>query len=82
MPDGSVEGIAKSINAEITRQVDRKVAAVLEEGGKDEWIAWFQTEVEHWKTRCEELELELLMLENSYELDNQSEVLPKHRGLF
>ncbi|GAF70887.1 unnamed protein product [marine sediment metagenome] len=82
MADGSVDGIARSITAEIARQVDRKVQAILEEGGKDEWIAWFQTEVEHWKTRCEELEMELLMLENSYEVNPIIEIQPKNRGLF
>jgi predicted nucleic acid-binding Zn-ribbon protein len=76
-----VNQIAKSIDAEITRQVDAKVKSILEEGGKDEWIAWFQNEVEQWKQRAEELEIELECMKNAFP-EHENEILPKHRGIF
>jgi hypothetical protein len=76
-----VTEIAKSIDAEITRQVDNRVKDVLEEGGKDEWLAWFQGEIEQWKQRCEELEIELECMRNAFPEDDH-DVLPKHRGIF
>ena len=49
--------------------------------GKTEWIAWFQAEVEHWKQRCEELEIELECMLNAFP-DNDNDVSPKKRGNF
>jgi hypothetical protein len=52
----------------------------------DQDVEYFVAEIEHWKQRCEELELELLMLENSYERTSaraEAETIkPKNRGLF
>jgi len=45
-------------------------------------VEFFVAEIEHWKQRCEELEIELLMLENSYEVNPTIEIQPKNRGLF
>ena len=46
----SVDNIASSISAEIARQntCTSWVKAVMEEGGKDEWIAWFQFCMQFW----------------------------------
>jgi hypothetical protein len=76
-----VETIALSIATEIQRQVDQRVKDILEEGGKDEWLAWFQGEVEHWKQRAEELEIELECMRNAFPEDDH-DVLPKYRGIF
>jgi hypothetical protein len=54
-----VENIASKIAAEIAKEVDARVSTVLEDGGKDEWIAWFQNENENLRQRVEELEIEL-----------------------
>jgi hypothetical protein len=76
-----VTQIAESINDEITRQVDSRVKDVLEDGGKDEWIGWFQGEVEHWKQRAEELEIELECMRNAFP-EHDHDVSPKRRGLY
>jgi hypothetical protein len=77
----SVTDIAMSVNNEICKQVDNKVRDILENGGKDEWIAWFQAEVEHWKQRCEELEIELECMMNAFP-ESDHDVSPKRRGNF
>jgi hypothetical protein len=76
-----VSDIANNIAKEIAKQTDLRVSAVLEDGGKDEWIAWFQNEVEQWKQRAEELEIELEVMRNAFPEDDH-DVLPKHRGIF
>jgi len=84
-PDGiisqPINHIAKSIDAEITRRVDLKVKSILEEGGKDEWLAWFQGEVEHWKQRAEELEILLEVMQNAFP-EHDHDVQPKRRGVY
>jgi len=77
----SVTSIAKSIDAEISRQVDSRVKDILEEGGKDEWLAWFQGEVEHWKQRAEELEIALEVMRNAFP-EHDNDILPKRRGIY
>jgi hypothetical protein len=79
--NSEVESIAASIAEEIAKQTDKRVAAILEEGGKDEWIAWFQSEMEHWKQRAEELEIELECMRNAFPEDD-NDVRPKVRGIF
>ena len=76
-----VSSIASSISKEIARQTDLQVAAVLEDGGKDEWIAWFQSEVEHWKQRAEELEIELECMRDAFP-EHDHDVMPKRRRNF
>lgn len=48
----------------------------------DQDVEFFVAEIEHWKQKCEELELELLMLENSYDLAEPETIKPKYRGIF
>jgi GH24 family phage-related lysozyme (muramidase) len=69
----------------LTRQILGKLLTKQAED-KARWLErqdleYFVAEIEHWKQRCEELELELLMLENSYEPEEQT-IQPKNRGLF
>jgi hypothetical protein len=79
--NSEVDSIATSIAKEIALQTDNRVQAILEDGGKDEWIAWFQSEVEHWKQRAEELEIELECMRNAFPEDD-NDVRPKVRGIF
>jgi hypothetical protein len=59
--------------------VEQKVSRRLQEQD----LEYFVAEIAHWKQKCEELELEILMLENSYPDENElMTVNPKHRGLF
>jgi predicted nucleic acid-binding Zn-ribbon protein len=76
-----VSDIANNISKEIAKQTDLRVAAVLEDGGKDEWIAWFQGEVEHWKQRAEELEIELECMRNAFP-EHDNDISPKIRGIY
>lgn len=52
--------IADLVDQAITRRLSKS---------KD-YVAHMQQEVEHWKQRCEELEIELLMMENAYDPDD------------
>jgi hypothetical protein len=54
-----VEDIANNIASEIAKEVDKRVSIVLEDGGKDEWIAWFQMENENLRQQVQDLEAEL-----------------------
>jgi hypothetical protein len=71
--------IASSISDEIKRQVDLRVKSIMEEGGKDEWIAWFRAELADREARIEELEIELECMMNAFP-DNTNVVQPKRRG--
>ena len=42
---------------------------------------WVEAEIEHWKARCEELEIELECMRNAFPEDDH-DVSPKRRGLF
>jgi hypothetical protein len=42
---------------------------------------WVGAEIEHWKQRCEELEIELEVMRNAFPEDDH-DVSPKRRGLF
>jgi hypothetical protein len=42
---------------------------------------WWMAELEHWKSRCEELEIELECMRNAFPEDDH-DVLPKRRGIF
>jgi len=82
-PVADINSIAESIQGEIDKQVDIRVRSILESGDKNDWIAYMQAEVEHWKQRCHELEIELLLLENSYDINpDELTIQPKNRGIF
>jgi hypothetical protein len=76
-----VSGIANNIATEIAKEVDKRVSVILEDGGKDEWIAWFQMENENLRQQVQELEIELECMRNAFP-EHDNEILPKHRGIF
>ena len=44
-------------------------------------VGWASAEIDHWKSRCEELEIELECIKNAFP-ETDDDILPKHRGLF
>jgi hypothetical protein len=49
-----------------------------------EWQQWFVAEVCYWKQRCEELEIDLMLAKESFDLSNreQANINPKRRSVF
>jgi hypothetical protein len=41
---------------------------------------WAEQELDHWKQRCEELEIELECIRNAFP-EHDNDILPKHRGI-
>jgi hypothetical protein len=59
-----------------------QVAKAREKGIKSvPGVDWWMAELEHWKQRCEELEIELECMRNAFPEDDH-DVMPKHRGIF
>ena len=44
-------------------------------------IEWWVSEIEHWKQRCVELEIELECIRNAFP-EHDNDVRPKQRGIF
>lgn len=44
-------------------------------------VEWWINEIIHWRQRCEELELELTLMQNAFP-EHDNDVKPKQRGIF
>ena len=42
---------------------------------------WAAAEIDHWKSRCEELEIEIECMRNEF-FEHDNDIQPKRRGLF
>jgi hypothetical protein len=42
---------------------------------------WVAAELDHWRQRCEELEIELECMRNAFP-EHDNDILPKERGIF
>jgi hypothetical protein len=42
---------------------------------------WVAAELDHWKQRCEELEIEVECIRNAFP-EHDNDILPKHRGIY
>jgi hypothetical protein len=65
----------------ITEMFNEEVSRVREEAYK--WQEWALQEILHWKQRCEELELENMLLQEDFERErefNMEDIKPKKTG--
>jgi hypothetical protein len=70
-PPGVGPNIEDLVEAAVHRRLNKS----------EDHIAHLQAEIDHWKQMYEELEIEMLMLENAYDTSD-TDILPKHRGIF
>ena len=71
----AIEDFVSHMFEDQAKQDEEKIKKFNSEAG------WVAAEVEHWKQRCEELEIELEVMRNAFP-EHDNDILPKPRGLF
>jgi hypothetical protein len=74
-PSLEIESFISNMFREQVAHDEEEIQKFMDEAG------WVGAEMNHWKQRCEELEIELECMRNAFPEDDH-DVSPKRRGLF